>query len=570
MAHKEYGVTTIIDVLRRAQAQDSLRRIARATGMDRNTIRSYLRLAATHGFTDTSTDEQLPELAAAVIRSVHGHEAKAAEPGACAPLLPHRELLAGWLEHDGLTLTKAHLKLGRMGVAVTYSTLYRYAREELGFGGPKVTVRMAETLPGEVAQVDFGRMGLVYDPETGRIRVLHALVVTLVMSRYQYVYLTHRQDLPALITGIEAAWNFFGGVTRRLILDNMKTAVVKADRYEPVFTRTFQDYSQHRGFIIDSAVVRHPEGKGTVENQIRYVRENFFKGEEFLNQEHAQREAERWCRSLAGLRLHGTTRKRPLLVFEQEELSALLPLSAERFDIPAFACCIVHRDHHIMFKKGGYSLPTRYIGKEVDVRGDSALIRIYYQNQLIRTHPKVAAGQRSTNYDDYPKEKSAYAMRDVEYYKRKAAEHGTHQGEFMAELLNGDVPWAFIRQAQRLLRLNEKYGASRVEVACQRAVAFGLMNVSRVERIITQALEKQPLSATATGTVIPLAAARFSRPADYFSHHKENDHGNNVRTETALEGPAPLFARDDPAGTGSLRQGEPPHTSGISGDALVR
>ena len=82
-----------------------------------------------------------------------------------------------------------------MGVDVSYSTLYRYARETLGFGSPKVTVRMADTEPGEVAQVDFGRMGLVFDPETSKNRVLHALVATLVFSRHQYVYLTHRQDL---------------------------------------------------------------------------------------------------------------------------------------------------------------------------------------------------------------------------------------------------------------------------------------------------------------------------------------------------------------------------------------
>ena len=548
MGHKEYSVTNIIDILRRAKAKDSLRRIARATGMDRKTIRNYLRLAETYGFDETVEDELLPEIAAAIIRTVHGGEAKDSESGACAPLLPHRELLSGWLENDHLTLTKAHIKLGRMGVAVTYSTLYRYAREELGFGGQKITVRMADTLPGEVAQVDFGKMGLVFDPEVGRNRVLHALVVTLILSRHQYVYLTHSQDMNALIAGIEEAWHFFGGVTRRLILDNMKAAVVKADRYEPVFTRTFQDYSQHRGFIIDSAVVRHPEGKGIVESQIRYVRENFFKGEEFKNREHAQQEAVRWCRSISGMRIHGTTRKRPHMVFEQEEQNALLPLSDERFDVPAFAFCRVHRDHHIMFRRGGYSLPTQYIGKEVDVRGDSALVRIYYQNQLIRTHPKVAAGKRSTDFDDYPKDKSAYAMRDVEYYKRKAAENGEKQGEFMAELLNGDVPWAFIRQAQKLLRLNDKYGAARVEVACQRALAFGLMNVSRVERIIKQALDKQPIPGKPAGTVTQLSSAvRFIRPANYFSHHKENDHGNNVRIETAYEDTKPLFAVDHPA-----------------------
>ena len=548
MGHKEYSVTNIIDILRRAKAKDSFRRIARSTGIDRNTIRNYLRLAVPHGFDDTTSDDRLAEIAAAVIRSVHGGEVKDPEQGACAPLLPHRELLSGWLENDHLTLTKAHIKLGRMGVVVTYSTLYRYAREELGFGGQKVTVRMADTEPGEVAQVDFGKMGLVFDPAEGRNRALHALVVTLIQSRYQYVYLTHLQDLNALITGMEEAWSFFSGVTRRLILDNMKAAVVKADRYEPVFNRTFQDYSQHRGFIIDSAVVRHPEGKGTVENQVRYVRENFFKGEEFNNRDHAQQEAEKWCRTFAGLRIHGTTRKRPFLVFEQEEQKALLPLSDERFDIPAFAICTVHRDHHIMFKKGGYSLPTMYIGKEVDVRGDSALVRIYYQNQLIRTHPKVAAGKRSTDFDDYPKDKSAYAMRDVEYYKRKAAENGEKQGEFMAEMLSGDVPWAFIRQAQKLLRLTDKYGTARVEVACHRALAFGLMNVSRVEGIIKQALEKQQIPAKPSVTVTPISlAAHFSRPADYFSHHKENDHGNNVRIEAASEGTAPLIAVDYPA-----------------------
>lgn len=548
MGHKEYGVTNIIDILRRAKAKDSFRRIARSTGIDRNTVRSYLRLAATLGFSDAVSDERLADIAAAIIRSVHGCDAKDPVAGACAPLLPHHELISGWLENDKLTLTKAHIKLGRMGVTVTYSTLYRYACEQFGFGGQKVTVRMADTLPGEVAQVDFGKMGLVFDPETGRSRVLHALIVTLVLSRHQYVYLTHRQDFTALITGMEEAWEFFTGVTRRVILDNMKVAVLKADRYEPVFNRTFQDYSQHRSFIIDSTVVRHPEGKGTVENQVRYVRENFFKGEEFKNRDHAQQEAVKWCRNIAGLRIHGTTRKRPFLVFELEEQKALLPLSDERFDVPAFASCTVHRDHHIMFKKGGYSLPTKYIGKEVDVRGDSALVRIYYQSQLIRTHPKVAAGKRSTDFDDYPKEKSAYAMRDVEYYKRKAAENGEKQGEFMASMLSGDVPWAFIRQAQKLLRLNDKYGAARVEIACQRALAFGLMNVSRVEGIIKQALEKLQTQTKSSGKVTQLSlAAHFSRPADYFSHHKENDHGHNIGIETASEDATPLFATDHPA-----------------------
>src|SRR3990170_1360234 len=519
MAHKEYGVTDILDILRRKRARDGIRRIVRATGTAKNTVRNYLRIAAEHGFDDTVPDDRLSEIAAAVFREVHGGQKKPAAPGACAPLLPHRELLSGWLEKDGLTLTKAHIKLGRMRVDVSYSTLYRYARETLGFGGPKVTVRMAVTEPGEVAQVDFGRMGLVFDPETDKNRVLHALVVTLVFSRHQYVYLTHRQDLDALVAGIEEAWEFFCGVTRRLIIDNLKAAVVKADRYEPVFNRTFQEYSQHRGFIVDPAVVRHPEGKATVENQVKYVRENFFKGESFTDRMHAQREAERWCRTTAGLRLHGTTRKRPLLVFEQDEQPALLPLSGERFDVPVWAVCKVHPDHHIRFKNALYSLPTRYVGKQVEVKGTSSLVRVYCQSQLIKTHPKAAAGKRCTDFDDYPKEKSAYAMRDVAFYIRKAQGAGEKLGAFMAELLSGDVPWTYIRQAQQLLRLIDKYGAVRLEAACGRALAFGLMNVSRVERIVKQSLE-QP-SAT-PGRVTTTPPARFVRDASYFNHSINN------------------------------------------------
>jgi len=537
MAHKEYGVTDIIDILRRHQAGDSVRRIARATGMDRKTIRHYLRLANGQGLNATVPENRLSRIAEEVFRHVHGGTKKPAQPAAREPLLAHRDLLCNWLETDGLTLTKAHIKLGRMGVHVSYSTFYRYARETLGFGGPKVTVRMADTQPGEVAQVDFGRMGLVFDPAAGRNRVLHALVTTLVFSRHQYVYLTHRQDLDALITGIEEAWEFFGGVTRRLILDNLKAAVSKADRYEPVFNRTFQEYSRHRGFIIDPAVVRHPEGKATVENQIKYVRENFFKGESFIDRARAQVDADRWCRTTAGLRLHGTTRKRPLLVFEKEEQPVLLPLSGERFDVPLWAVCKVHPDHHIRFKNALYSLPTRYVGKQVDVKGSRSLVRIYFQSQLIKTHQKMAPGKRSTDFTDYPKEKSAYAMRDVDFYIRTATERGEKQGAFMTELLSGDVPWAYIRQAQQLLRLADKYGSTRVEAACSRALAFGLTNVCRLERIIRQSLQRPsaPLSSvTQTDRVTPLAPARFARDVSYFNHNsnnhnnnKEEDHGNN-------------------------------------------
>src|SRR3990172_7644891 len=333
MSEKEYTVVEILDVLRRRRAGDGFRPIARSTGMDRNTVRKYIRLAENNGFTRDS-DADLEEIAYAVFREIYVEDKADDASNRDSILLPHKERIVQWMDGQGLTLTKVHIKLLRNGVKTSYSSLYRFAQEHIGACGGKGTVRMAETEPGEVAEVDFGRLGYLFDKAVGRMRLLYALVVTLLFSRYQYVHITHKQGLPALIGGIEEAWEFFGGVTRRLVIDNMKAAVVKSDRYEPIFNRTFLEYSQYQGFIIDPAVAHHPQGKATVERQIPYVRGNFFKGEEFIDIEHVQREAVQWCMMAAGMRIHGTTRKRPRVVFEEKEQALLLPLREGRFDVP--------------------------------------------------------------------------------------------------------------------------------------------------------------------------------------------------------------------------------------------
>jgi hypothetical protein len=375
-----------------------------------------------------------------------------------------------------------------------------------------------ETEPGEVAEVDFGRLWIIYDPGEGRNRVLRALVVTLVYSRYQYVFTTHTQDLKTLIKGIEEAWEFFGGCVRRVILDNLRTAVVKASRYEPIFQRTFFEYSRYRGFIIDATRVRDPQGKPHVERQIPYVRNNFFKGETFIDRDHAQREAIRWCQMTAGLRIHSTIRRRPRPVFENEEQQALVPLTQPRFDVPQWLPPhTVHPDHHIRVNYAAYSVPTAYIGRQVDVRVDSKLVRIYHKEQLIKTHPVKPPGERSTDYTDYPKEKTPYAMRSCEYYIKKAGALGPSCGRFAQKLLSGDYPWSKLRQAQKLLSLAKKYGAQRVDKACERALYFDLLNIYRVENIIKTVhvdvpLPEDPVCST---TILP---GRFCRPAHYFHH----------------------------------------------------
>ena len=131
-----------------------------------------------------------------------------------------------------------------------------------------------------------------------------------------------------------------------MVIDNLKAAVCKADRYEPIFQRTFEEYARYRGFVIDAAIAGHAQGKPHVERAVPYVRGNFFRGEQWLNLAHAQREAIAWCLSKAGTRKHGTTYKQPLV--------------------------------------------------------------IYFQGGLVKTHPTQLPGGRDTDHGDYPEEKTPY------------------------------------------------------------------------------------------------------------------------------------------------------------------
>ena len=171
---------------------------------------------------------------------------------------------------------------------------------------------MEEIPPGEVAELDFGRLGLMEDPETGRRRTVWALIVVLAYSRHSFVWPTHGQKLEDVIAGLEASWAFFGGIPKYLVVDNFPAAVAGADALHPRLTRGFLEYSQHRGFITDPARVRRPRDKPKVERGVQYVRERFFKGGVFRDLPHLREEATRWCLEVAGQRIHGTTRRKPL------------------------------------------------------------------------------------------------------------------------------------------------------------------------------------------------------------------------------------------------------------------
>jgi len=397
---------------------------------------------------------------------------------------------------------------------------------------------MADCEPGEVSEIDFGRLGRLYDPAIGKLRFVHALVVTLVFSRHQYVYVTFSQKLVDVIEGLEQAWEFFGGCTRRAIIDNLEPAGIKADRYEPFFQRTLDEYARYRGFVIDAAVARSPQQKPHVEHQVPFVRENFFRGEQFIDRDDVQRRVLQWCLGQAGQRTHGTTRKQPLVEFERHERAALIRiLNPQHFDVPAWAEPKVHPDCHIRVGNALYSVPFTYKGKKVTVRRDSRLVRVYYGGQRIKLHALQDAGGRSTDFADYPRHKSEYAMRNPDRIITQARAAGPTIGKFAARLLAGDFPWSRLRQGQALVRLVTKYGSARVEAACERALAFELISVPRLRKIVERALETEAAAPSASphATKVVQHPLRFARPAASSRHAAASEPTTVVQTATTQE-----------------------------------
>ncbi len=522
MAYREVSMWEIRNVLERVGRGESKSAVERATGHTRKTVGRYVATAESLGWQPGQPVAE--ELAGEVYRR-HRPRAGRGPGDSEVRLLEHQERIRAWLapgagEKRGLQLTKVHQLLGRQGVVVPYSSLHRFAVKYCGFNEhQRGTVRLEEVAAGRYAQVDFGRLGYVPGPDGAR-RLLWALIVVLAFSRHQFVFTSHSQKLPDVIEGLEAAWEFFGGVPELVIVDNMRAVVVKADRYDPVFQRTFEEYASYRGFVIDATRSADPKGKPIVERAVPYVRENFFRGEQWLHRDDVQEGAVRWCLETAGTRVHGTTRQRPLAVFENSEKDALKPLTLPRFDPPTWGEYKVHPDHHVNVGKALYSVPSEHIGKRVTVKSNSRLVRIYCNGELVKTHARQPPGGRATDYLDYPQEKSAYTMRDPQRLIGQAKQHGDELGRFMSRLLEGTFPWSKLRQAQMLMRLGGKYGWQRLDAACARANAFELSNVKRVEGILQQGLDRQAATAAeaAKEPGVKQPPPRFQRPAGAFTH----------------------------------------------------
>ena len=241
MAYREVSRVEIAEVVRRWQSGESQRQIASGTGLSRKTVRRYIRAGVEAGLTrdgPVPSEDQLTCLVGVTLCSPRKIETPTDEK-----LAPWADQVYAWLTADRLQVTRIHELLAARGCEVSYTSVGRFIRRRGWQRRSATTVRMEESAPGEVAEMDFGRLGLIEDPETGRRRAVWALIIVLTYSRHSFVWPTFSQKLVDVIEGLEAAWAFFEGVPKYLVIDNFPAAVAGVDPLHPRLTRGFLEYS---------------------------------------------------------------------------------------------------------------------------------------------------------------------------------------------------------------------------------------------------------------------------------------------------------------------------------------
>ncbi len=484
MAGRRIDTVDIRELVRHLRDTTNDSGVQRTTGLNRRTIQRYRHWAHEHDLLagPLPTLEQLQQLITTTLTSPP-------PPQTTSSVEPYRDLVLQ-LYRDGVEGVAIHQRLGEQGFGGSLSAIYRFLHR---IDPPQLdaTVRV-ETAPGEEAQVDFGYAGRMLDPEDGRLRKAWAFVMTLSWSRHQYVEFVWDQRVSTWLTLHRHAFENFGGVPKRIKLDNLKAAITKACIDDPQVQQAYRECAEHYGFLIDPCRPRTPEHKGKVESGVHYVKRNFLGGRKETSIKEANADVLDWCLTTAGQRRHGTTKQQPLSRFTTTERGVLLPLPSSPYDLAIWKVARVQRDCYVVFENAYYSVPFRLLAQPVQIPGGCNEVRIYTSDwQLVATHPlATAAGERLTHPDHLPPEKLPGLLLGKESCRARATEIGPATTEVVATLF-ADPAVDRLRTVGRILRLEDTFGAARLEAACARALTFAEPAHRTIKQILNQGLDHE-------------------------------------------------------------------------------
>jgi len=392
----------------------------------------------------------------------------------------------------GLNGVRIHEELSRDGFKGSYPTAKRYINKLKR--SQNIFVRI-NTEPGEEAQVDFGYVGITKD-DSGKNKKTWIFNMRLSYSRLDYFQKVYDQKVETFIAAHIHAFEFFGGVPEYVRIDNLKSAILEASFYEPLYQQAYKDFAKYYGFSPLPCRIAKPNDKGKVESGIKFVKGNFFKGRAFTSGKDLDCQLKAWNRTANG-RIHGTTRKVPIDVFTEEEKSILSPLPPVRFVISKISTRKVYHDCHIYVDYNYYSVPYEYVGKNVDIEITESLVKVYYAGKRIALHKRIAGrGSFSTLESHYPSFKIFDTTENQKALRQKMKEMGPYCGKFFDKVLS-QKPKSASSIARGVLSLKKLYPDSVIEASCKRALFYGAIEYRVVKSICSSSAYVLPLEEVA-------------------------------------------------------------------------
>jgi len=445
----------------------SYRRIQRETGIHRNTVARY--------------DPRRKPKPANVPAGSISKPARVPTGSAAGLYQDHIEKALA----QGLTAQRIWQDLREeYGFGYGYDSVKRYVRR-LKKTRPEVA-DVLEHPPGKEAQLDFFKGPPTLHPADGHWHRPWILRVTLSCSRHGYEEAIWTQDRVHFFRALEHAFLDFGGVPQVVRHDNLKAAIVRACLYDPDLSELYAAFANHWGFVPLPARPRHPQEDGIVENSGGYVKDNAVKGRRFDSLEELNSYLARWNRTIARLRIHGTTRKQVYAHFLEVEKPTLKPLSPERFSMFEIGTRTVHPDGHIQVEGAFYSVPHTLVGEDVRVQWDDNLVRVYARGKCVAVHSRTAAGAFATQKEHRPEHKPAREEAYVAGLLARA-EHIGADALGWAKAACEERGVRAYRLLQGMLSLTRKHPREQVDWACRVALERQVFRYQALRRLVERA-----------------------------------------------------------------------------------
>lgn len=482
MGNRRFEMHEYRYILARMRLGESDRQLAKADIIGRNKASALRKMARHHGWLDHNSplpdDEQLAE----VLRIPTAKRQ-------VSSLEPFSQEVSGWYQ-NGISGTVIHRTLReKYGFEGSYSAVRRYL-QNLKANEPPEASTMLDHEPGDSAQVDFGAGPVIVDVITGEEFKTWFFVMTLAWSRHQFVELVRDQKVLTWLGCHRRAFEFFGGVPVKVIIDNPKAAITRACWRDPTVQRSYGDVAEAYGFLISPCPPREPKKKGIVEAGVKYVKRNFLPLKEFRSLADANRQLLRWNMETAAVRIHGTTKQQPIKLFHDTEKHLLRSLPDRPVEQATWAKVKLHGNCHVQFEKAYYSAPYRFVRQELWLQATEHSIKLFKDHQLIAVHGRLQQpGRKSTCDDHLPPNALAYKMRDPQWCIKQADDIGSFC-RALIDCLFSDRVLDNLRAAQGIVRLKDKYGKARVDAACKRALFYDNPRYQTVKTILAKELDQ--------------------------------------------------------------------------------